>query len=221
MPNYAVAREMMVKGQILPNGVIDPAVVVALESVPREPFVPESARGFAYVDDALVVGPGRSLLEPLTLARMVQALAVSPRDTVLDVGCATGYSSAVLARLASAVVALESDAGLAAGASRTLSGLGIDNVTVQQGPLAEGWAARAPFNAILVNGAVGEAPGTLIAQLAEGGRLVVVLAPANPLSQVGQVRLYRRIAGSVACTDIFETGVSVLPGFEARPRFVF
>jgi len=189
--------------------------------VAREVFVPQAARGIAYVDEEIPVGNGRRLLEPMVLARMLQDARISPRDVVLDIGCATGYSTAVLAQLASSVVAVESDPELFAQASKNLPAQGVDSATLVNGPLTAGHAARAPYDVIVINGAVAEVPQALLDQLADGGRLVTVVAYNHEIAKLGQVRLYRRTGGTISSVSLFEAAAQVLPGFEFKPRFVF
>ncbi len=210
-------RRAMVDGQILPNNVTDEGVTEAFLNVPREPFVPSALRAVAYVDEDLQVAPGRCLLAPVVLARLLQAAAIGPEDAVLDVGCASGYSSAVIARLASAVVALECDEALAAWANKALAELGVDNATVVEGALEDGCADQAPYDVIVVNGACAGNPGPLAQQLAEGGRMVLV----ERTGEVGRACLYRLQDGVVARTELFDAQVPVLPGLEAVATFRF
>ena len=211
----------MVEGQIRPNRVTDPALIVALNTVPRELFVPQEAQGIAYVDEEIPVGNGRRLLEPMVLARMLQEAEITPRDVVLDIGCATGYSTALLAGLASTVIALESDPILFEQASKTLAALATDAATLINHPLAGGYPAQAPYDAIIINGAVAEVPQAILKQLADGGRLVAVVAYNHDIARLGQARLYRKVGHSVSSISLFEASAPVLPGFEFKPRFVF
>ncbi len=152
------------------------------------------------------------------LARLLQAAAVEPGDVVLDIGCGTGYASAILAQLAATVVALESDHGLAEQAGRTLSELGVDNVLVVEGALTEGYAKQAPYNVIVLGGSVAEVPQTIYDQLAEGGRLVaVVREPAG----LGRGTLMQRIAGAPSSRVLFDAATPFLPGFTRKAGFVF
>ena len=210
----------MVDGQILPNRVTDPALIVALNTVPRELFVPPGAEGVAYCDEEIPVGRGRALLEPLVLSRLLQGAAVRPQDVVLDIGCATGYSSAVLGGLARAVVALESDPELHARAAKNLASLAANTVTLVNGPLVAGHPSQAPYDVILINGAVNEVPEAILAQLADGGRLVTMVASQHPIARLAQARLYRKVGGRVSSVALFEASASSLPGFVAKPRFV-
>ncbi len=210
----------MVEGQIRPNRVTDPALIVALESIPRELFVPKIVEGVAYIDEEICVGHGRSLLEPMVLARLLQAAEIAPDDAVLDIGCATGYSTAVLARVAGSVVAVESQPELAAQATKALAAVGADAAVVE-GPLVDGYPQRGPYNVIVINGAVADVPEAILEQLADGGRLVAVVASAHAFVPLGQARLYRRIGGTFPGVPLFETHATILPGFEFKPRFVF
>ncbi len=220
MSNFAPARVNMVEGQIRPNHVTDPALIVALESVARELFVPQGAEGFAYVDEEIRLGHGRSLLEPMVLARLLQSADIGPGDTVLDIGCATGYSTAILARMAKAVVAVESQPELVAQAVKALAATGTQ-AHVVEGSLVDGYPQRAPYDVIVISGAVAEVPPAILGQLADGGRLVTVVAGHHAFVRLGQARLYRRIGSSFPSVPLFETTTAVLPGFEAKPRFVF
>lgn len=218
MTNFAVARTNMVESQVRTNKVTDQRVVDAMLTVPREVFVPETSRGIAYVDDAIAIAKGRYLMEPMVFARMLQAAEVLAGDKVLDIGCGTGYSTAVIASIAASVVGVESDAVLAARAVNALAEVGADNASVVTGSLTAGHADGGPYDVIFVNGAVSAVPAALTEQLAEGGRLVVVVLAENG---VGSVRLYRRAGGAVASRSLFETLPAVLPGFEAQPAFSF
>lgn len=215
MIDAAAARRNMVNCQIRPNKVTDLRVIEAFESVAREGFVPDSLAGVAYLDADLEIAPGRFLMEPMVMARLIQAVEPEPGDRVLDVGTGRGYAAAVLARLAGPVVALEGDPALAEAARKALAGFA--NVTVVTGDLASGHAAGAPYDIIFVGGAVERVPSTLLDQLAEGGRLVVV-AHENG---VGEASLYQKRGGVVSHRGLFEAGTPRLPGFAATPRFEF
>ena len=223
MTDFAAARRMMVDGQVRTSDVTDLRIVAAMLELPRERFVPEDKADLAYLDLDIPVTPAsagqpaRRLLKPMVLAKMVQAAEIAAGDHVLDVGCATGYSSALLARLAQSVVALEEDDALARQARENLRAVGTENVTVVTGPLTQGWPAGAPYDAILVNGATEIMPQALTRQLKDGGRLVAVLgrAPAS------QTMLYRRVGGEVSGWPIFDAAAPLLPGFTSPPAFVF
>lgn len=216
--NYASARHNMVENQIRTNRITNGAVIDALDGVPREAFVPKQLRGVAYLDEDIDLGGGRYLMEPLVFAGLLQAADVKPGDVVLDVGCATGYSAAVLARLASTVVALESDSELVVRAGALLAGLAVDNVAVVSGPLVEGDPAHGPYQVIVVEGAVPRIPDRLQRQLADGGRLIAVVAGESGL---GRATLVSRIGEVFSARVVFDASVHSLREFHLRPSFVF
>jgi len=218
MPNQAAARRNMVESQLRTNRVTDEALLAAMEDIPRERFVPPQLGGVAYVDEDLPLGGGRYLMEPMVLARLLQEAGVRPGDVVLDVGCATGYSSAVAARLAATVIALESDSALAKKAGETFAALKIDNVAVVEGDLRAGYPRHAPYDVILFQGAVGEIPASIAAQLGEGGRLLAVVAPPD---RTGRATLALKAGGVVSSRELFDAATPSLPGFELAPGFRF
>jgi protein-L-isoaspartate(D-aspartate) O-methyltransferase len=219
--DFTAARRMMVQGQLRTNDVTEPRLVSAMLELPRERFVSERWLPLAYLDQDLSVSepgqPLRHMLKPLVLAKLIHMAEVTATDKVLDVGCTTGYSSAVLSYLADTVTALEEDPAYIERADYALSNLGIDNVTTVQGRLADGWASRAPYDVILLNGAVEVEPQTLFGQLAEGGRLVCMFG--RPPG--GKGMLYRRDGGDVSGWPAFDSAARTLPGFEKPPAFVF
>lgn len=207
----------MLDGQLRPNRLTDERLQEAILAVPRETFVPAPLRGVAYVDDDVPLGRGRWLMEPMVFARLLQAAALEPGDVLLDVGCGAGYSTAVAARLAATVVAVESDPELAALANENLAALGVVNAVVVGGELPLGYPEQAPYQVILLNGAVDRAPQTLLEQLAEGGRLVGV----EDGEGAGRAVLYSRRAGLVGRRVLFDAAVKPLPGFHVEPGFRF
>ncbi|HVW54652.1 MAG TPA: protein-L-isoaspartate O-methyltransferase [Rhizobiaceae bacterium] len=221
--DFSKQRAKMVDGQLRTTDVTDNVLLSVMGIVPRELFVPEVLRPLAYIDEDLEItpaddrGPARYLMEPSPFARLVQLATVRDSDRILDVGCGTGYSSAVFSRLGSAVVALESDPELAARARSNFSILGAASVTLVEGPLREGYAKGAPYDVIFVNGAVDDVPDTLCAQLAEGGRLVAVVGHGNAAA----ARLYVKEQGDVTGRRVFNAAVKSLPGFEKEAVFEF
>ena len=209
------ARFNMVEAQIRSCNVTDPHILAAMSAVPREKFVPSAARALAYADVPVAVAPGRFLLDPRSFAKLVQLAQIGPTDRVLDVGSATGYSAAVLARLAGEVVALEQDADLIRIASELLANA-VGKVEVMQGGLIEGAKGHGLFDVIFINGAIEQVPDSLTAQLAEGGRLVAVVKD-------GQSRawLYLKQNGQVGKRPDFDADIPMLAGFKKAMGFIF
>lgn len=212
--DFATARKLMVSSQLRPSGVNDPRVVAAMAVVPRERFVPADRLGSAYSDRPVPLGGGRELNTPVITGRLLTELHVEPADRALLVGAATGYTAALMTHLLADLVALEADDALLAVARVELGGT---DVVLVHGPLADGHAAGAPYDVILIDGAVDRVPGALIAQLADGGRL------ATGLIEGGVARLaVGRKAGTGFGVNAFEDADPVrLPGFAAPPTFVF
>jgi protein-L-isoaspartate(D-aspartate) O-methyltransferase len=222
MTDFNAARMNMVESQVRPNGITDRRIIAAMETVPRELFVPEHLQAVAYVDEDISLGSmqktkaPRALIEPMAFARLLQHAVIRPEDRVLVIGAGTGYGAAVIARIAGRVTALESDPGLAGEARRRLDSL--PNLRVVEGPLAAGAPDLAPFDAILFEGRVEQVPEALLGQLAEGGRLVAVIGDAI----VAKARVYTRTGHTVAMRDVFDASVAPLPGFEKnKPDFMF
>ena len=217
MFDSAAARRLMVDCQVRTADVTNLDLIAAMMAVPRELFVPQAMAGLAYQDGDIAVGGGRALLKPMVLAKLIQAAQIGPGDHVLDVGCATGYASAVLSRLAGSVVALEDDESLAGRARQALAAAGAAQVSVVTGPLPDGWAAAAPYDFILVDGATEIVPETLGKQLKPSGRLACIFGHAP----AARAMLYRVSEGRLAGRPIFDAAAPVLPGFVAREAFVF
>ena len=211
----AAARLHMIDSQIRPNDVTDPQLLEAINAVPRETFVPRAARALAYADVPVEVAPGRALLEPRSFAKLLQLARITVTDRILDVGCATGYSSAVLARLGGHVVALEQDADLLRVASEALSTNA--SVTLVQGSLIEGARMEGPFDVIVVEGAIEQTPDILLSQLKEGGRLVAII---NDNGQ-GRGTLFVKENGGIGRRAVFDAAAPVLAGFKKAVGFIF
>lgn len=218
MIDYAAVRLNMVESQIRTNKVTDEAVLDAFLAVPRERFVTPALRGTAYVDDDIPLGGGRYLMEPMVLARMLQLAEIRPDATVLDIGCASGYGTALLARLARNVVAIDSDPHLVEQAAVRLRELAVGNATAIAGSMTEGYPGRAPYDAIVFEGAVARIPEAIADQLGEGGRLVAVMQGNG---RVGQAVLMMRTNGVLSRRAVFDASVPILPGFQHEPSFVF
>jgi len=218
MADFSQARQNMVDCQLRTNKVVDEALIARFETVPRELFVEESVRSIAYVDDDLPIGNGRYLVAPMVLARILQELAISPGEVVLDVGCGTGYSSAILSGLADTVVALEENQALATRANELLTELAADNAIVVEAPLSEGYATQGPYDIILVCGAIASVPSALTDQLIDGGRLAAIIDDGKGQ---GKVILMIKRHGAVSQRTLFDASVPRLPGFEPKMGFVF
>lgn len=215
MPDFAARRTIMVDTQVRPNDVTKFPIIEAMLTIPREAFVPDARREAAYVGENVDLGQGRWLLEPRNFAKILDALDIQPGDRVLDIGAGMGYSAAVIARMAQAVVALEEGA-LAASAEAHLSVQDIEGVTVIDGPLAAGAAEEGPYDVIVIEGGVEQVPAAITAQLKDGGRIAAIFLQ-GPL---GTVRIGRKIDGVVAWRDAFNAAAPVLPGFTGAKEFV-
>lgn len=220
MTDFAAARLNMIESQVRPNGITDRRIIAAMEQVARENFVPESRRAVAYVDEDVPLQPAgkahRALIEAMAFARMLQHAAVKPGDKALMIGAGTGYGAAVIAQLARSVTALECDSGLVAEARRNLAGFA--NVKVVEGALQAGAEAEGPFDVIVIEGRVAEVPPAVMAQLADGGRLVAITGEGD----MGEGCVFTKAGGAVTMRKVFNGSVAALPGFEKqKPAFVF
>jgi protein-L-isoaspartate(D-aspartate) O-methyltransferase len=219
MADFSTARRMMVDGQVRTSDITDHRIISAFQTVPRERFVAPSKTALAYLDIDVPVVEGddaRRMLKPMVLAKLIQSADIAETDRVLIVGCTTGYSAAIIASLAGSIVAL--DEGVApAQAVKTLSSLGITNVEVVRGPLTTGWPAGAPYDVLLVEGAIEVMPDSFRTQLKEGGRLVCVRGRKPPQKAFA----YRLIEGELSGRPIFDATAPLLPGFAEKPAFVF
>ncbi len=222
MIDAAVQRKNMVESQVRPSDVTDRRIIRAMLETPRDRFVPSTLASLAYMDEIIALEthgrqPTRALMAPRAFAKLAQAAEINPGDVVLDVGCATGYSSAILARLAETVVALESDPELGEKAQSILSDLSIDNVVVVTGELDFGYPKEGPYDAIVVEGLVERMPDDLLDQLKDGGRLVAVYRDQG----LSHASVWRRIGQNFDRRDLFTCGAPPLAGFERPETFVF
>lgn len=215
MSDFTIRRETMVDTQVRPSDVTKFPIIDAMLSVPRELFVPADKREAAYVGEHVSLGAGRVVLDPRTLAKMLEAADIQPDETVLDIGAGLGYSTALAARMADAVIALEDSAERVTDAERALAEAGVDNVAVVEGVLADGAEKHGPYDVILVQGAVQEIPAALTHQLKQGGRMVAMFQQGA----LGAVRVGYFIDGAVSWRFAFNAGAPVLPGFEAQRGF--
>ena len=218
MSDFAAQRLNMVESQLRTNKVTDARLIKAMAEIARERFLPERLRGIAYIDEDIALGGGRYVIEPMVTARLIQAAQVAPGDLTLEIGTGTGYGTAVLSRLATTVLSVECDPALAKGATKVLSDLGFDNAVVVGGALQDGHAKQAPYDVIVIAGAVNHVPEQLLAQLAEGGRLVGVVVGADG---IGRATLVHRRGGTTSARQLFDANTALLPGFVREAQFAF
>jgi protein-L-isoaspartate(D-aspartate) O-methyltransferase len=210
IPDFAAAREAMVESQLRPQGVTDPAVLAAMGTIERERFLPSHTRPLAYVDRAVSIGEGRFLSAPPVLGQLLTQMMPLPGQRALVIGAGTGYSSAVLQRMGVQVTSLESTPALVAEARK----LGIE---VVEGPLEAGWTKLAPYEQILIDGAVEYIPDTIIEQLADGGRLGTAMVDRG----VARLVIGRKAGGAFGTLSVGDAGVPALPGFSRPKEFIF
>ncbi|MFQ6548666.1 protein-L-isoaspartate O-methyltransferase family protein [Aestuariibius sp. 2305UL40-4] len=217
MADYAERRRIMVDTQIRPSDVTKFPIIKAMLNVPREAFVPDAAREAAYMGEHLPLAPGRVILDPRVVAKMINALDADQGDVALDIGCGLGYSAALLAQLCEAVVAVEDDAARVADAQAALSEHDIDNAAVIEGALADGAPKHGPYDIILIEGGVETVPDALTDQLKDGGRIAALFVDGR----LGTVRIGHRTGGRLSWRDEFNAGAPVLDGFRKEAAFQF
>lgn len=217
--SYAEARQNMVDNQLRANKVVDDDLIAIMGRLPREAFVPERLKGIAYVDEDVALGGGRYLMEPMVLARLIQAAAVRPGDKALVLGCATGYGAAVLAGLGAQVVAVDGDDKLAERARSNLAALGVSGCEVAAGEPQTGHAGG-PYDVILIEGGVERVPPAVLSQLAEGGRLVTVIAEPGAVGEASLLQATEK-GRPPARVPLFDAATPVLAEFTAERSFVF
>lgn len=215
MTDFAQRRTMMVDTQVRPNEVTSYAVIDAMLSVPREQFVPDALRNVAYAGENIEIARNRVEFEPRTLGRMLETMDIQSSDLVLHVGCGYGYASAVMARIAEAVVAIEDNPESAAEAQSRLAAQDVYNVAVTQAELTAGWPGQAPYDAMLIGGAIETLPQALADQLREGGRVVALFVEG----QLGTVRLGTKLDGQITWRNVFNAFAPILPGFKRVSSF--
>tara|TARA_R110002126_G_scaffold280201_1_gene427479 strand:- start:2318 stop:2971 length:654 start_codon:yes stop_codon:yes gene_type:complete len=215
MTNFEMRRTVMVDTQVRPSDVTKFPIIEAMLSVAREDFVPVAQREAAYMGENIDLGAGRVVLEPRTLAKMLDVLDIGNDELVLDIGVGYGYSSAVIAHMAEAVVAVEEYEDLAREAQEALMTAGADNVALHTGPLAEGAAQHGPYDVVIVQGGVARLPQALLDQIKDGGRIACLFMDGA----LGEVRVGYKIDGRISWRNAFNAGAPVLPGFEAHSQF--
>ncbi|MCP4818705.1 MAG: protein-L-isoaspartate O-methyltransferase [Shimia sp.] len=215
MTNYTALRTTMVDTQIRPSDVTKYTVIEAMLSVPREAYVPSAKREAAYVGEHVELDNGRVVIDPRVLAKVLDELDIQSDELVLDVGAGLGYSSAVMARMAEAVIALEDDESRAEDAQTTLSEQGVDNAIVHVAPLTEGAAEHGPYDVVVMQGGVEQLPAAILDQIKDGGRIAALFVEGA----LGVVRIGYKIDGELNWRFAFNAGAPVLPGFEKGRAF--
>ena len=215
MADYSKTRRMMVDTQIRPSDVTKFPIIDAMLNVPRERFVPDNMQDAAYLDGHISLAPARVVLEPRAFAKLLDALDIQPDEMVLDLGCGLGYSAAVIARMAEAVVAVEETEALAQEAERVLGEIGVDNAAVVTAPLTEGAAKHGPYDVIVVEGAVEELPAEMLDQLNEGGRIGCIFMQGA----LGEARIGHKKDGALSWRRAFNATAPVMPGFAKEAAF--
>lgn len=222
MIDHELERTNMVDCQLRTYDITSHAVLDAIAVIPREKFVDRSLAPIAYLDEDIALGVStdnvpRYLMEPAQFARLLQIADIKSQDIVLDVGCATGYSTAVLARLCGSVVAVEQDKNLVDIATQNLINQQVDNAVVVESKLSQGYAAESPYDVIFVGGAIECEPVELLGQLKSGGKLVTVVGTGN----AGQATIYYKNDQQTSSRSFFNCAVWTLPGFQSKPGFEF
>ncbi|MCP5074394.1 MAG: protein-L-isoaspartate O-methyltransferase [Rhodobacteraceae bacterium] len=217
MTDYKAARTTMVDCQIRPSDVTKFPIIEALLTIPREEFVPASLKPIAYVGEHIDLGSGRSLLDARTFAKLLDAVNIQPDELVLDIGCGLGYSSAVVAHLAEAVIAVEEVSEMAEEAASLLSANNVDNVVVVNAPLDQGAAKHGPYDVIVLQGAVEQVPDAIGAQLKSGGRI----AALHVEGATGHCRIGYKRGSQIDWRPVFSAAAPLLNGFEKAREFSF
>ena len=217
MPDFTQRRVTMGDTQVRPSDVTKFPILDAMLRVPREVYVPDAKRDIAYADTPVDLGGGRQLLDARAIAKLLEALTPSPTDLVLEIGAGSGYTTALLASMAEAVVAVEEDEDLARDAEAALAEQGVDNAALVTGPLLDGSPEHGPFDMILIFGGVQDVPATLIDQLKDGGHIAAIFMDGA----LGEARVGVKTGGQVSWRMAFNATAPVLSGFEIAPSFAF
>jgi protein-L-isoaspartate(D-aspartate) O-methyltransferase len=216
--DFGAARDNMIECQLRTNKITDSRILGAMSTLPRERFLPREREAMAYVDIDVPCGEGRCLMTAMASGRLIQEAGIKSEDEVLCIGASTGYSVAVMANLASSVIALESNKTCAEKAGELFAEFNLDNAVVVEGPLTQGWKAESPYNVIFIDGMVSEIPNAVFDQLADGGRLVAIVDSGNG---IGCATLYIKLTGNVSNRGIFDINVGKLTEFDKIQEFVF
>lgn len=207
----------MVDTQVRPSDVTKFPILDAMLNVPREVYVPDAKRDMAYADTPVDLGGARQLLDARAIAKLLEAVTPISTDLVLEIGATTGYTAALLACMAEAVVALEEDEDLARDAEATLAEQGVDNAALVAGPLAAGSPKHGPYDMVIIFGGVQQVPDVIIDQLKDGGRIAAIFMDGA----LGEARVGVKSGARVSWRMAFNATAPILPGFEKAPSFAF
>ena len=215
MTDYELRRKIMVDTQIRPSDVTKFPIIDAFLSVPREKFVPDGKREAAYIGENFKIGQSRVILEPRTLAKLLDALDIHNDELVLDIGIGLGYSSAIVSLIAEVVIAVEDDTSLASEAEEILSEIGVDNVVVQVSKLENGAPEHGPYDVIILQGGVEEIPVSILNQLKDGGRIGAIFVEQG----LGTAKIGFKLNDKINWRYAFNAAAPVLPGFFKQKDF--
>ena len=217
--DFKIARKNMVENQIRANKVTSLNVINAFLDVPREKFVPDALQEISYVDEDIQLSRNRFMMKPMILARLFQSLNLKGNENILHVGSNSGYGSAILSRMCSSVISLESDKKLFETSIHTFSNMGFDNVVPLHGSMENGVEKEAPFDIIFIEGSIETEPKSLFGQLNENGKLIAIIRPAN--IKIGKAKLFFKISNEIGLENLFDAQVSKLSIFKSKTKFLF
>ena len=217
--DFKIARKNMVENQIRANKVTSLNVINAFLDVPREKFVPDALQEISYVDEDIQLSRNRFMMKPMILARLFQSLNLKGNENILHVGSNSGYGSAILSRMCSSVISLESDKKLFETSIHTFSNMGFDNVVPLHGSMENGVEKEAPFDIIFIEGSIETEPKNLFGQLNENGKLIAIIRPAN--IKIGKAKLFFKISNEIGLENLFDAQVSKLSIFKSKTKFSF
>jgi len=217
--DFKIARKNMVENQIRANKVTSINVINAFLDVPREKFVPDALQEISYVDEDIQLSRNRFMMKPMILARLFQSLNLKGNENILHVGSNSGYGSAILSRMCSSVISLESDKKLFETSIHTFSNMGFDNVVPLHGSMENGVEKEAPFDIIFIEGSIETEPKSLFGQLNENGKLIAIIRPAN--IKIGKAKLFFKISNEIGLENLFDAQVSKLSIFKSKTKFSF
>ena len=217
--DFKIARKNMVENQIRANKVTSLNIINAFLDVPREKFVPDALQEISYVDEDIQLSRNRFMMKPMILARLFQSLNLKGNENILHVGSNSGYGSAILSRMCSSVISLESDKKLFETSIHTFSNMGFDNVVPLHGSMENGVEKEAPFDIIFIEGSIETEPKSLFIQLNENGKLIAIIRPAN--IKIGKAKLFFKISNEIGLENLFDAQVSKLSIFKSKTKFSF